>query len=113
MASRRDIRKPKKIRSSRPDDTSGSIFSDKVSNVIPGELIVQLSEELAGHVSASIAQGPMRGIQNGGPSVFGVDAVDSILSDLKAISISRLHPAAPVASQGCSRTDGKYIPREV
>jgi subtilisin family serine protease len=92
---------PKKRTKSIATDTSQEptpIFTSGVSNVVPGELLIQLDEGTAESVTTSIPRGPARGVAFEGPSTFGVAPLDQALAQLKVTSITRLHPPAPVVS---------------
>lgn len=95
MAIRRG--KPKKT-SNEATGVKEPIFGAKVSNIIPGELIVQLHESVASNITSSIATGPIKGSSAAGALTFGIGALDNLLADIKVTSISRLHPPAPVSS---------------
>lgn len=98
MAKQSKSQKRIKSRSSRSGEPPEPIFGDDQSNIIPGELLVQLGEDVAAQVSSSIARGPSRGIVEGHSLRFGIDALDAELKKLKVTAILRLHPPAPVAS---------------
>ena len=80
-------------------DLSGPIFRSDGSDLIPGEVILQLDETANAALTESIPSGPARGRGFGGPVVFGHRGLDSALSKLKVSSITRLHPPAPVSSR--------------
>ncbi len=98
MVSRRDSRKPPKVRSSVGGEPPTRVFSKGVSNIIPGELLIQLSPDAASKMTASIARGPARGRASAGARSFGINAVDDALDDLKITEITSLHPPAPATS---------------
>jgi subtilisin family serine protease len=99
MASRsEDPRKPPKVRSFAGGKPPARVFSKGVSNIVPGELLVQLSPETARQMTASIARGPTRSRAGTGARAFGLEAVDNALRDLKIVEITSLHPPAPAAS---------------
>src|SRR5437867_9496012 len=75
------------------------IFGKDVSNVIPGELIVQLHEDAAAQVAASIPRGPSRGRRTEAPAAFGIQSLDGVLGKIKATSVTRLHPPAPPVAE--------------
>ncbi|TKB91731.1 MAG: hypothetical protein E8D41_09640 [Nitrospira sp.] len=75
-----------------------SIFGEGGSDIIPGELIVQLDDATAASITQSIPRGPMRGRAMAGTTRFGVSALDNALATLKVTSVTRLHPPAPVES---------------
>jgi subtilisin family serine protease len=74
------------------------IFVPGVSDIIPGEVILQLREETASQITESIARGPRRGLRHAGATAFGLSELDSALDDLKVVDIVRLHPPAPIIS---------------
>jgi hypothetical protein len=74
------------------------IFSNDVSDMVPGELILQLDANAAASVTESIPRGPLRGLAVATTS-FGVPALDQALAKLKATSVARLHPPAPIESR--------------
>ena len=84
--------------SGRNHEVPGSIFGADGSDMIPGEVIVQLDDTMSARLTESIPSGPMRGSVFAGTMAFGNPALDSVLSKLKMTSITRLHPPAPVAS---------------
>ena len=76
-----------------------SIFAEVGSDIIPGEVVIQLREDTAARVTESIGRGPRRGARAvGGPTTFGVDELDAVLSGLRVSAIARLHPPAPPSS---------------
>ena len=95
MATRKG--KPKKT-SNNTIDAKEPIFGEKVSNIIPGELIVQLQQSAAASITSSIATGPIKSSSFTGALTFGINALDNLLADIKVTSITRLHPPAPVSS---------------
>lgn len=113
--------------SKKPNDVSGvkePIFGAKVSNIIPGEIIVQLNESAAANITTSIAAGAIKGSSQVGALTFGVSDLDNILADIKVTSINRLHPPAPVNSMAMDsatpmastffiRYSGKKTPEDV
>lgn len=88
---------------SRSGGTREPIFGSQVSNIIPGELIVQLREDVAGQITESVPTGPSRGHSAPGPSSFGITAVDSVLAELKTTSIVRLTPPVSLMTAGAAR----------
>jgi subtilisin family serine protease len=98
MAGRREPLKPAKVRSSAGGEPPTRVFSKDTSNIIPGELLVQLNSETASRMTASIARGPSRGRANIGASAFGIDALDAALNALNVTAITSLHPPAPTTS---------------
>ena len=99
-----------------PNQPRAPIFGAGVSNIIPGEILVQLEEEVAARIISNIHTGPSRGAIVGA-STFGVSEIDSVLASLNVTSITRLHPpispttaaveaAAAVASTFRLRFDG-------
>ena len=81
----------------RPSQPPKPIFGNGVSNIIPGEILVQLHEDTAARIDTNIHTGPSRGLA-AGASTFGVNEVDRVLADLNVISINRLHPPVSFAS---------------
>jgi len=71
------------------------IFTDEVSSIIPGEVIVQLSPGMHADISEPIPNGPSRGHSLPGPSSLGISELDSVLADLNTTSITRITPPAP------------------
>jgi hypothetical protein len=93
--------KPTKQRgrpASVPNEERQPIFGDGVTNIVPGEVLLQLDEGTAASIAESISRGPSRGGTGAGPSTFGVNALDSALAKLEVTAISRLHPPAPAVS---------------
>jgi subtilisin family serine protease len=82
----------------RAPETTKPIFDSATSNIVPGEVLVQLDGNTAAQISASIPRGPSRGRALAAPSAFGVSALDRVLTQLKITSITQLHPPAPLAS---------------
>ncbi len=80
---------------SRLPEIGKPIFTDKTSNIIPGEVIIQLSPDLSAGITEGIPTGPSRGHSVPGPKSFGVSNLDSVLADLKVTSVTRLTPPAP------------------
>ncbi|BCS35114.1 hypothetical protein TBR22_A43400 [Luteitalea sp. TBR-22] len=73
-----------------------SIFAGGASDVIPGEVVIQLREDTAARITESIGRGPTRGARSAdGVTTFGVDEIDAVLSRLGVQGIARLHPPAP------------------
>lgn len=84
-------------------DQPHSIFTDGVSDMVPGELILQLESGTAAAMTQSIGRGTTRGtaamgMAIGGTVTFGVAALDQALSTLNVRSVIRLHPPAPMTS---------------
>jgi subtilisin family serine protease len=79
-------------------EVPASIFSTDGSDIIPGEIIVQLDDAASGAITESIPSGPARGRDFAGAMAFGHPALDAALSKLKVSSIARMHPPAPVSS---------------
>src|SRR5262245_16827224 len=86
-------------------DATKPIFGDATSNIVPGEVLVQLDGGTAAQISASIPRGPSRGRALAAPSTFGVDALDRVLNQLKVTSITQLHPPAPMVSAAMDRAE--------
>ena len=109
MATRKKLAKASKqkprTRASKQKGLSGlrhdlppPIFGTDGSDLIPGEVILQLDETASDALTESIPSGPTRGNVFAGAMAFGHRALDSALSKLKVTSITRLHPPAPVTS---------------
>ncbi len=99
MAQKRKSVRGGSKKSSRPTQAEESIFGSDGSNAIPGELLVQLRDDVAAQITESIPRGPTRGRADAGPRSFGVSALDSVLNELKVSSVTRLHsPASPLAA---------------
>lgn len=71
------------------------IFTDQVSNIVPGEVIVQLSTETSAQITEAIPTGPSRGHSVPGPRSVGVSDLDRALAELGTTSVTRLTPPAP------------------
>lgn len=84
-----------KTTKSRQPEIGQPIFTDEISNIIPGEVIIQLRPETGAQITESIPTGPSRGHSKPGPARFGVPGLDRVLADLKVTSITRLTPPAP------------------
>lgn len=80
---------------SRLPEIGKPIFTNEVSNIIPGEVIVQLRPDMSAQITESIPSGPSRGHSIPGPRSFGVSDLDRVLADLKVTSVTRLTPPAP------------------
>lgn len=81
---------------SRQPEIGKPIFTDEVSNIIPGEVTVQLHPDTSAQITESIPTGPSRGHSIPGPSSFGVSELDSVLANLNTTSVTRLTPPAPM-----------------
>jgi subtilisin family serine protease len=81
-------------RSSSNDDAFKPIL-DTSNDIVHGELVVQLHRDAAASITSSIA---VRGggMTEGAATTFGVAAIDTALGKLKVVSLSRLHPPAPM-----------------
>ena len=92
-------RQPRRARAaatkSRQPEIGEPIFTDETSNIIPGEVIVQMRPDTGAQITESIPTGPSRGHSVPGPSSFGISDLDRVLADLKTTSITRLTPPAP------------------
>lgn len=89
----RQRRKPRAAAiKSRLPQIPAPIFAGETSNIIPGEVIVQLGPDLSGQITRSIPTGPSRGHSTPGPSTFGVSQLDSVLAELGVTSVTRLTP---------------------
>jgi subtilisin family serine protease len=82
----------------RDGDTRKPIFSGAESDIVPGEVIVQLEEGAAAHVTESIPKGPSRGLRAMEATAFGIGALDAALRKIGATAVTRLHPPQPVVS---------------
>ena len=94
--------KPRAAREKTRSELAGAkkpIFQDGVSNVIQGEVLLQLEEGAAAEISESIPRGPSRGARAVGPATLGFEALDKVLARLKVNEIVRLHPPAPPVSE--------------
>lgn len=80
---------------SRLPEIGKPIFTEEISNIIPGEVIVQLRPDMSAQITEAIPTGPSRGHSIPGPSSFGISDLDSVLADLKTTSVTRLTPPAP------------------
>jgi len=80
---------------SRLPEIREPIFTDEVSNIVPGEVIVQIRPDTSAQITESIPTGPSRGHSVPGPSSFGISDLDRVLADLKTTSVTRLTPPAP------------------
>jgi Subtilase family/N-terminal of Subtilase family len=91
-------KQPKRARpapiKSRAIQIDEPIFSGQASNIIPGEVILKLRNDTAAQITESVPTGPTRGHSAPGPSAMGITALDTVLSELRASSITRLHPPA-------------------
>ena len=74
------------------------IFGE-TSDIVPGEVVVQLTEDAAAGITESIARGPRRGLREGGTRSFGLGDLDAVLGELDVTDIARLHPPAPITSR--------------
>jgi serine protease len=78
--------------------TKPPIFSAPESDIIPGEVVLQLREDTAAQITESISRGPRRGAAALSPTTFGVSDIDAALDDLGVQEIVRVFPPAPVTS---------------
>jgi hypothetical protein len=92
-------RQPKRVRDattkSRLPEVGEPIFTEKISNIIPGEVIVQLRTDMDIHITESIPSGPSRGHSRPGPSSIGVSELDRVLAELNTTSVTRLTTPVP------------------
>lgn len=79
-------------------DVPESILGAEGADLIPGEVLLQLDEAASGALTESIAGGSTRGRSLAGATAFGYPALDSAMSTLGVVSITRLHPPAPISS---------------
>jgi subtilisin family serine protease len=79
-------------------DVPESIFAGG-SDIVPGEVIVQLDGSASASITQSIPRGRARTAAADSVTTFGVGALDQALAKLKVSSVTRLHPPAPVASR--------------
>jgi len=82
----------------RAIEAGDTIFTEEVSNIIPGEVIVQLRSEASAQITESIPTGPSRGHSVPGPQSFGITELDNVLASLNTTSVVRLTPPAPTLS---------------
>jgi subtilisin family serine protease len=87
----------KRIRGMDAGGIPPSIFSEG-SDIVPGEVIVQLDANAAASVTMSIPRGRSRFSATESITSFGVSTLDQTLAKLKVTSVTRLHPPAPVSS---------------
>jgi len=76
----------------RQPEIGQPIFSDEISSIIPGEVIVQLHSDTGAQITESIPTGPSRGHSVPGPRSFGVSDLDLVLTELGTTSVTRLTP---------------------
>jgi Subtilase family/N-terminal of Subtilase family len=98
MKKQRKATKQRGGMASVPDEERRPIFGEKVSDIVPGEVLLQLDQSSAASISESISRRARPGVPGVGPSTFGISAVDSALAKLKVTAITRLHPPAPAVS---------------
>jgi subtilisin family serine protease len=91
-------RRPKRRTDGGDAESTRPIFPDPASNIIPGEVLVQLDEGVAGQVTESIPKGPSRGLRATHADAFGIDGLDAALRKIGVTAITRLHPPQPVVS---------------
>ena len=89
-----DVRTKRQAMEARPP-----IFGPDTSDVIPGELVVQLREDTAARITESISRGPRRAEGANSPRSFGIDEIDAVLNRLKVEGIVRVFPPAPITSR--------------
>ena len=75
------------------------IFTGEGSDIVPGEVIVQLRSDMNAQISESIPTGPSRGQTFTGSRRFGLSDLDKALSDLNVTSITRLTPPVPTMTE--------------
>lgn len=78
-----------------------SVF-EASSDLIPGELIVQLEEQAATSITESISRGSSAMAMSAGVNSFGIANLDKVLDEIGATSITRLHPPAAAAAMAMS-----------
>jgi len=84
---------------SRLPEIGQPIFTGEISNIIPGEVIVQLQADMSARITESIPTGPSRGHSIPGPNAFGIAALDQVLADFGTTSVTRLtQPASTMAA---------------
>lgn len=83
-----------------------SVFEGS-SDLIPGELIVQLEEQAAASITESISRGSSAAAMSAGVNAFGIANLDKVLSEIGATSITRLHPPAATAAMAMSEEANK------
>jgi len=74
------------------------LFTGEESNVIAGEVVVQLSSDGSAQITESIPTGPSRGHSVPGPTAFGISELDAVLIELETTSVTRLTPPVSVFS---------------
>ena len=79
----------------RQPEVRKPIFTDEDSNIVPGEVIVQLSADMNAQITESIPTGPSRGYAFPRPRGFGISELDRALGNLNVTSITRLTPPVP------------------
>lgn len=94
--SKRGKNRPPAVKSRDSGGVPESLFGGERSDIIPGDLIMQLDAAAASAVTQSIASGPSRGMAMVGPAGFGVTDIDRVLNRLGCRGIRRLHGPAPV-----------------
>lgn len=97
MATKKRTPNAKKRPGGGHDDAPPPIFGSDSSDMIPGELIMQLDETASAAITASIPRGPTRGFSVT-TTTSGNLRLDAVLNELKVSSILRLHPPPPVHS---------------
>lgn len=92
--------KPSKVRGSAASglENKRNIFTTEDSDIVQGEILLQLDSNAAATVTSSIPKGPTRGATGIGVNAFGISELDAALSKLGVTSVVRLHPPAPVFS---------------
>lgn len=71
--------------------------------VVPGQVVVGLKPEISGTLDVSLNSGPARGSFSS--AAFGVDALDSVLADLRVSDLRRVHPPVPPGPAGVMTDD--------
>lgn len=79
-------------------EAGDTIFTTESSNIIPGEVLVQLRADAGAQITEAIPTGPSRGHSIPGPSAFGINELDAVLANLNTTSVVRLTPPAPTLS---------------
>lgn len=77
-----------------------SIFASADDNIIPGEVVVKLTDEGVGSITSNVPTGPLRATAAMAPTGLGVGPVDAIFADIGVYAVTRLHPPMPPTLAG-------------
>ncbi|MCV3272809.1 S8 family peptidase [Roseobacter sinensis] len=66
--------------------------------VVPGQVIIKLTQTAQRQMTAAVPTGPMRGMTADAPCELGVDTIDKVLKKCKARTINRLHGPIPTST---------------